>query len=770
MKLYHQEYIGLTTEEVEQRILENKRNDKTEYLTKSYKDIVFDNLFTFFNFMNILLFICIVMVKSYENGLFIFIIVCNTTIGIFQEVRAKRILDQISFVQTSKYTVIRNNEYITIPQDKLVLDDQFILMNGQQIPCDATLLDGMLEVDESLLTGESHSVVKSKGDSLYSGSYVMAGKAIVCVYHVGQDNYIDQLTKEAKKYKNHSSKLQVSLDFILKKVSIIIIPLGVLIYLKQYYITGLSLEVSVVTTVAALLGMIPEGLVLLTSIALSVSVIKLVKSKVLVQELFCIETLAYVDTLCLDKTGTLTKGSLEVIDYKNTVDVNIPEIIGNMLATLDSTNSTSLALETKFTPKLTYKPAFLFPFSSVRKYSAVSFYDEGTYYLGAFQSLFPNQRNKDIEAYASLGYRVICLGYNHNIIEEQEISNLELIGYIILSDVLREDVKESLDLFTDQGVTCYILSGDDPLTIQNIAKKAGLNNQKVCNAFDLKTKQDILAALQEHTLFGRVSPQQKKDIVLCLKELGHTVAMTGDGVNDILAFKEADCSIAMNSGNDACKNAANIVLLDNQFSVIHDIVNEGRRVIHNITASASMFLIKTFFSIILCVSTILFGSIYPFQPIQLSIISSFGVGIPCFLLTYESNYHPIKNDFIKTVFLNAFPTACLISIISSFIVNIGYRLNIDSIILTTICVVFTGWNYMFALKNIYSPLSKYRSIIICAMNIGFYSILILGKDFLSLTNLPINGWIILFVVLAISFPIKKVFYHFTYLFLKKRYK
>ncbi|WP_249030320.1 HAD-IC family P-type ATPase [Tannockella kyphosi] len=739
MYLNDQHYQGLTNQEVLIKIQNNEVNSKIDYNTKSYRSIVLKNVFTFFNFINFILFCCVCFVESYHNGLFIFIILTNTTICIIQEVKAKRLLDQISFLEQSSYQAIRDYDCVEINQDRLVKDDLIILYSGQQIPCDSILLQGTIEVNEAMLTGESNSVIKTIDDIIYSGTYLISGKCVAKIQCVGNENYINQLTKKAKLQKSPISKLKESIQMILKKISKIIVPLGILIFCKQYYITNLTLEQSVVNSVAAVLGMIPEGLVLLISITLSISIVTLLRKKVLVQELFCIETLAYVDTLCLDKTGTITTGQLKVYDTISYHCSNINEIISNMLFSLEDTNSTSIALQASFLPKSTYQTTFVLPFSSKRKYSAVHFENLGTYYLGAYQSLFCNQYNQDVAYYASQGYRVLVLAHSLDAIQEQNVQNLQLLGIILLSDCLRDNVKESLDRFQQQGIQCYVLSGDDPLTIANIVKTAGLDASRVVNGLELDSKKQIKEALEKYRLFGRVTPEQKQEIVSCLKEMNHTVAMTGDGINDILAFKEADCSIAFNNGNEACKHSADIVLLDNQFDLIHDALNEGRRVINNITASGSMFLIKTFFSIILCIITIVFGTTYPFVPIQLSILSSFGVGIPCFLLAYEKNYNLVTKPFLQTVIFNALPTSCTIAITCSLLVNVGYYTGYDTSLLCTICVLFAGWNYMIALKDTYSPLSRYRKIIVIVMQFGFYATLFIFRDFLYLTNIPFGG-------------------------------
>mgnify|MGYP000544581686 FL=1 len=607
-------FTGLSDQEVIQRINEGKVNNVDNKITKSYKEIFINNTITFFNMINVSLLALLIFVGSYKNTLFILVIVINTIAGIYQEIKAKITLDRLKIIVSSKVDVIRNGITKTIAINEIVLDDYLILHTGMQIPSDSILVDGYVEANEALLTGESDPILKQTGDKLFSGSFVTSGKGICKVIHVGDDNYTNKIANEAKKLKKHDSKLNQSLNMILKYISIIIVPLGILLFLKQYLYGNLGFNDAIVSTVAAIIGMIPEGLVLLTSVALTISVLRLAKQKTLVQELFCIETLARVDTLCLDKTGTITEGTMKVEFDVKICNVNIEEIVGNLINSSTDENVTSNALKKHYTKMNNYKLCHNIPFSSDRKYSGASFYQEGTYYLGAYQFLFP-QGNDELEIicnkYASDGYRILVLAHSSEVKQDDKLAlDLTAYGIIVLSDVIRKDAKEILAYFDKQGVDLKVISGDDPLTVGAIAKKAGLKNANhYIDASTLKTPQDFENALKSYSVFGRVTPQQKKEMVLALKRLGHTVAMSGDGVNDVLAFKEADCSIAMAAGSDVAKNVANLVLLDNNFSAMPHIVNEGRRVINNITMSASMFLIKTIFSFIFCALCLMYSNI-----------------------------------------------------------------------------------------------------------------------------------------------------------------
>lgn len=746
---------GLSDQEVIQRINEGKVNNVDNKITKSYKEIFINNTITFFNMINVSLLALLIFVGSYKNTLFILVIVINTIAGIYQEIKAKITLDRLKIIVSSKVDVIRNGITKTIAINEIVLDDYLILHTGMQIPSDSILVDGYVEANEALLTGESDPILKQTGDKLFSGSFVTSGKGICKVIHVGDDNYTNKIANEAKKLKKHDSKLNQSLNMILKYISIIIVPLGILLFLKQYLYGNLGFNDAIVSTVAAIIGMIPEGLVLLTSVALTISVLRLAKQKTLVQELFCIETLARVDTLCLDKTGTITEGTMKVEFDVKICNVNIEEIVGNLINSSTDENVTSNALKKHYTKMNNYKLCHNIPFSSDRKYSGASFYQEGTYYLGAYQFLFP-QGNDELEIicnkYASDGYRILVLAHSSEVKQDDKLAlDLTPYGIIVLSDVIRKDAKEILAYFDKQGVDLKVISGDDPLTVGAIAKKACLKNANhYIDASTLKTPQDFENALKSYSVFGRVTPQQKKEMVLALKRLGHTVAMSGDGVNDVLAFKEADCSIAMAAGSDVAKNVANLVLLDNNFSAMPHIVNEGRRVINNITMSASMFLIKTIFSILISIATIFLGQAYPFEPIQLSLISTCGVGIPTFFLTYEANFEHVKGNFLTTVLEKSFPFALTIAIGAATITNIGLYLGYDPLMLATICILFTGWNYLLALLKIYRPLTLYRRIVIYLTQLLYFALMLIGQPLFESTDISFNWLVVLLALIVYS--------------------
>ena len=776
---------GLTDEQVNARIAEGKVNADENPNTRTYKQIVRENTLTFFNFLNLVLLVLVLLVGSYKNAFFVCIIIINTLIGIAQEIRAKKTIDKLAILTARKSVVIREGQKWTVPTEELVLDDVVCLKTGDQVPADARILEGSLEVNESLLTGESDNLPKNEGDELFSGSFVTSGEACCQIIHVGKDNYAAQITSEAKEFKRHNSELKNSLNAILKVISIIIVPLGALLFYKQYYIVGDTFRDSVVSMVAGVLGMIPEGLVLLTSVALTLGALVLANKKTLVQELYCIETLARVDTLCLDKTGTITEGTMcveRVEPYVSTGRVEIAAtesesaesteaeeqvqtdsafmeeidvIMGNMMYVLKDQNATIDALRKRFPAKQDMTPEHVIPFSSDRKYSGAVFEEKGTYLMGAAQFLFPEDNEELTEkcqSYAEEGLRVLVLAHSSQNAEGTELpEGLEPLALMLLTDVIREEAPDTLAFFDSQEVDLKVISGDDPVTVAAIARRAGLKNaDSYVDATTLTTEEELQDAVAQYSVFGRVTPQQKKAMVQALQSQGHTVAMTGDGVNDVLALKEADCSIAMAQGSDAAKNIANVVLLDSNFASMPHIVNQGRRVVNNIRTAASMFLIKTMFSVMLSLLTIFFGNAYPFEPIQMSLISACAVGIPTFLLAQENNYEKIDHTFLRHVFINAFPAAITITFCVFAVMLVCQNVYHSVAMLNTACVLVTGWKYMAALKTVYAPLNTYRKVIIYGMQFIFFAAAVIFQKLLSLGSLDFGMIILVFILMTFA--------------------
>lgn len=766
---------GLTDEQVNERIEQGKVNADENPNTRTYKQIVRENTLTFFNFLNLVLLILVLMVGSYKNAFFVGIIIINTLIGIAQEIRAKKTIDKLAILTAKKSIVIREGKKWTVPTEDLVLDDLVCLKTGDQVPADAKVLEGSVEVNESLLTGESDNLPKNVGNELFSGSFVTSGEACCQIIHVGKDNYAAQITSEAKEFKRHNSELKNSLNAILKVISIIIVPLGALLFYKQYYIVENTFKASVVSMVAGVLGMIPEGLVLLTSVALTLGALVLANKKTLVQELYCIETLARVDTLCLDKTGTITEGTMcvervepwsEASENKDTDEIptededepdlhEIENMMANLMYVLNDQNATIDALRKRFPAKSSMTLEHIIPFSSDRKYSGAVFEDNGTYLMGAAQFLFPEGREDILDVcqnYAEEGLRVLVLAHSTQMAEGTELpENLEPAALLLLTDVIREEAPDTLQFFDSQEVDLKVISGDDPVTVSAIAKRAGLKNaENYVDATTLETEEQLEEAVAKYSVFGRVTPQQKKEMVQALQKQGHTVAMTGDGVNDVLALKEADCSIAMAQGSDAAKNIANVVLLDSNFASMPHIVNQGRRVVNNIRTAASMFLIKTMFSVMLSLLTIFFGNAYPFEPIQMSLISACAVGIPTFLLAQENNYDKIDHTFLRHVFLNAFPAALTITSCVFAVMLVCQNVYHSNDMLSTACVLVTGWNYMAALKTVYAPLNTYRKVIIYGMQFIFFSAAVIFQKLLGLGSLDFGMIILVFILMTFA--------------------
>lgn len=823
---------GLTNEEVQERIAQGQVNNNENPNTRTYKQIILENTLTFFNFLNLVLLVLVLLVGSYKNSMFVGIIFINTVIGIIQEIRAKKTIDKLAILTESKTVVLREGKKWKISTEKLVVDDLIFLKAGEQVPADAKILEGNLEVNESLLTGEADNLPKNPGDELFSGSFVTAGQACCQIIHVGSDNYASRITSEAKEFKRHNSELRNSLNAILKVISIIIVPLGAMLFYKQYYFVGDSIRDSVVNMVAAVLGMIPEGLVLLTSVALTLGALKLAQKKTLVQELYCIETLARVDTLCLDKTGTITEGTMcvesvesyppvydEISDetsgnktapgewnnngtkssdltegsaaaeasavsaaeaiakedgssilllqeesetgakkhrQEDTAKIReIEHIMGNLLSVLKDQNATADALRARFKVAQDMELDHVIPFSSDRKYSGAAFKDAGTYLMGAAQFLFPEGNPELMEycgSFAEEGLRVLVVAHSENVNEGTEIpEGLEPVGLLLITDVIRAEAPDTLAYFESQGVDLKVISGDDPVTVSAIAKRAGLKNaEQYVDATTITTQEEMDEAVATYSVFGRVTPQQKQAMVKSLQAQKHTVAMTGDGVNDVLALKEADCSIAMAEGSDAAKNIANVVLLDSNFAAMPEIVNQGRRVVNNIRTAASMFLIKTIFSVLLSLITIFFGDSYPFEPIQMSLISACAVGIPTFLLAQENNYEKIDHTFLRHVFMNAFPAAVTITGCVFTVMLVCQNVYHSNLMLNTACVLVTGWNYIAALKTVYAPLNRYRKVIIYSMQVIFFAAAVILQDLLTLGSLEFGMIILVFLLMTFS--------------------
>lgn len=653
---------GLTAVQAEQALEAGYANRMTDPDQRPLPRILVRHLFTLFNLLNFSLALCLLLVGSYRNMLFISVIVSNILIGAIQEYRAQKTISALKLLNTPSVHVLRDGKEITVPPDQTVRGDLVVFRGGDQVVADAIVIDGTGAAMESLLTGESRAIHKQVNSWLYSGSYVAEGRLTAQLVYVGDESYAGRLTAEARKNTRPASRLMTDLNRLIRFDSMVLVPLGILLFLKQFLLGRVPVAEAVPSSVAAMIGMIPEGLILLTSVAMAVGVIKLGRRNTLVQELSGIETLARADILCLDKTGTITTGmmGLETVEGVEWSREDVEKGISRLLGVFDESSATLNALRDRIVPG-TEKPRAALPFSSERKKSAATFYDGTALILGAPEFVladhYPADLKSHVEEIAAEGKRVLVLAEAQGLVTADTVPPVRTIcGLLVLTDQLRPEVDRTLQYFRDQDVDIRIISGDNPLTVSMIAKRAGLASwNSYVDASTLTTEEEISDACDRYTVFGRVTPDQKKELVLALKRKGHNVAMTGDGVNDIPALKAADCSIAMAGGADAAKNAAQLTLLSSDFSVLPEIVLEGRRVINNITRTASLFLTKTIFSFLLSILMLVLTSAYPFQPIQLTLVSSLMIGFPGFVLALEPSEERIRGSFLRTVLFRALP-------------------------------------------------------------------------------------------------------------------
>ena len=713
---------GLPNEIVEKRVLDELVNVTKKGSTKSKKAIVLSNIFTFFNILTLAIAGWLISVKAFTDLVFLVIVTANLVIGIFQEIRAKKTIDRLSLLSAPTATVVRDGETLEIAVNDVVLDDIIIVKNGDQICADSILIEGSVEVNESLLTGESDAIVKKPGDLLFSGSFVVSGSCRARVDKVGKDNYIEKLTSQAKKYQKPNSELLKSLKLIIYFMAVFIVPLGIALFCTQYFVNHMEYVTAVRKTAGAMIGMIPSGLWLLTSVALFVGVIKLSQRNVLVQELYCIEMLARINVLCLDKTGTITDGTMNVknvIDYNALYGLTTKNIVSAMLNALNDDNLTSKALDEKFGRNKRIKFTAAIPFSSQRKYQAVTFDKMGTFALGAPEFVLRksfDQVKKEVNKYAAQGYRVLSLAHFNGTIENNELpgDNPEVVSLILIEDNIRPDAINTINYFKQSGVSVRVISGDNPITVSKISERAGIENADQYISLDGMSDAEVERAALKYTVFGRVTPSQKKLLVTTLKNAGNKVAMTGDGVNDILALREADCSIAIASGSEAARNVSHLVLLDSNFDSMPKVVSEGRRVINNVSSVASLFLTKTIFSLLLAIQALIRGA-YPISTNQLIMIDLFAIGFPSFFLVLEPNNKEVEGRFLINIIKGALPGALTILIISLIIFWLEDSLNLDVISTQTIIVIAATHTCLMVLFKVSKPLNNMRRLlcIIC---------------------------------------------------------
>lgn len=749
--------LGLTAEQVHLREQEGLFNYDTTVPTKSIGTIVRENICTLFNLINAILALAIISVGSYKNMLFMGVVLSNLCIGIIQEIRAKRTIDKLSLLHAAKATVIRDGQQLELPLQKIVLDDVLLLQNGNQAPVDCVILEGQCEVDESFLTGESDAVYKKAGDTILSGSIIISGTCRARADKIAEDTYISSISKEAKYYKKTKSEIMQTLNRIIGVISLIIVPVGFILLYNQLQLDGNTYTEAVVQTVAALIGMIPEGLVLLTSTVLAVSVVRLARQQVMVQDLYCIESLARVDTLCLDKTGTLTQGNLLVsgMEPLNTHPVQMSVILHNFTAALEDNNATFWALRQTYPPQLDWTIQGTFPFSSKYKWSAATFQERGTYILGAAEFVYPHSDHTFQQKLAELAeeHRVLLLAWTEQPVTAGHLpADVTPVGFVLLKDQLRTAARQTLEYFNQQDVDIKVISGDSAHTVAGIAREAGVPNwQNYLDMTTVQSAEQLQQAAQQYTVFGRVTPEQKKQLVQALQQTGHTVAMTGDGVNDVMALKQSDCSIAMAAGTDAARNVSQLVLLESNFDSLPQILGEGRRSINNIQRSASLFLVKTIYATLFALIFLFVQLPYPFIPIQLTLISCVTIGIPSFLLALEPNNERVQGRFLLNILSKALPGGLTIvaNLILILLFSLYFHFTAEEI--STLCVFLTGFTGFLVLRRICLPFNRNRLIMYVLLVAAFIAAVILLPGLFSIVLLKPGAFAFMLCFLPLDY-------------------
>ena len=746
------EYQGLTSEEVKIRIDAGLVNVSDNHISKTTSEIVRSHTLTYFNFLNLFLAVLVLISGQIKNLTFLGVIICNSVIGIVQELKVKKLIDELAVITASKAKVCRDGKFKNIPIEDLVMDDLIAVENGNQIGADCEVLesDG-IEVNESMITGESRPVRKVSGDTLWSGSFLVAGSGKAKVIHVGKENYATQLASQAKQKKRASSEMQDAIKRIIKVTGTILIPVGILLFMSQWKIDDMTLSNALVNTVAGVIGMIPEGLVLLTSVSFILGVGRLAKKKALVQEMEAIESLARVNVLCLDKTGTITTGALEVVElvpFEEDI-LRIIDVMNEISFAFEDTNATQDALKSYFKQTNQWNVIAKIPFSSERKYRAISFEGEGNYVLGAPEFLVKDNEelNMKVEMCSKEGLRVLLLGRCDSIdMNTLEVDGVEPSGLIVISDCIRPEAKDTFEYFASQNVDIKVISGDNPITVSNIAVKAGLEGGE--RYVDANTLPEDFEELREvvpfYTVYGRVRPEQKQRIVRAYQANGNVVGMVGDGVNDVLALKDANCGIAMAAGSDAAKQVAHIVLMDSNFASMKSIVREGRMIIANIERVSALYLTKTIYSVLLSVIFIMLARTYPFVPIHLSLISGTAIGIPSFILTLEQTEAATSGGFMRNVLRISLPSA--LTIVAMMLINQGVSVlfGFDQAILSTYNLILAGFISQMVVWEVCHPMNKRRRSLCMAMAVLFVAAMLVLPGFFSITR--IFNWRMIFII------------------------
>lgn len=751
---------GLSEREVEERIQQGKQNIPVEAPSKSVKEIVLTNIFTYFNLIFAVIAGLLILVGAFRELTFLPIIIANTLVGIIQECRSKKILDKLAVLHAPKSNVVRDGKKQIIRAEELVLDDVVIFTAGNQIPADAIVISGEAQVNESLITGEADEITKTEGDSLLSGSYIVSGRCFARLTKVGADSYVSKLTLEAKAMKEgEQSEMIRSLNKLVKAVGIIIIPIGIMMFYQQYILSGNSLRGSVTSMTAAIIGMIPEGLYLLASVALVVSVMKLAQKKVLVHDMKCIETLARVNVLCVDKTGTITENVMKVSEIIAVGEEKekLEEQLGDFVFNMEKDNTTMEALKSHFHMSMGRTAEKITTFSSEYKYSSAVFGGE-TYVLGAPEFVlredFETYREQ-IEKQSEQGYRVLVFAkYNGNADGKALTEKAVLLGLVLLANPIRKNAKETFHYFAEQGVDIKVISGDNPMTVSKVALEAGIANaENYIDARQLQSEEDIAQAVRKYTVFGRVTPKQKRMFVQALKKNGKTVAMTGDGVNDVLALKDADCSIAMASGSDVASQASQLVLLESDFAKMPSVVAEGRQVVNNIERSASLFLVKNIFSFLLSALSLIFMITYPLGPAQVSLVSMMTIGTPAFLLAMEPNKNLIKGKFLTNVLLKALPAGLTDVIMVGLLILFGnvFKVSSEEISITaTLLLAIVGLQILFELSK---PMNIFRWVVWIGMMIGLLICVLFMGELFGISQVTMKSGLLLLVFAFATMPV-----------------
>lgn len=753
---------GLSAEQVKRRFAQGENNYKVESSTLSVSEIVRSNVCTYFNLVFAVIAVLLAIVGAWSDMLFLPIIVANTCIGIIQEVHSKKVLDKLSILNAPHAVVIRDGKRQEIPADQLVLDDIVEFSAGSQIPADAKVVSGELQVNESLITGESDEIEKREGDSLLSGSFVVSGKACARLEKVGKDSYISKLTLQAtKSKKGEQSEMIRSLNYLIMVMGIIIIPIGIALFVQSFIYNEGTFHDSITGMVAAIIGMIPEGLYLLTSVALAVSSVRLAQKKVLIHDMKCIETLARVNVLCVDKTGTITEPGMHVYDFSvldGADQLEISQLLADFVAAQEKDNATMEALKAHFSNGSGMRAREVYSFSSETKYSGAVMNDGKSYVIGAPEFVLRGQfaqYQEQIATYSSKGYRVLVFAQYEGTLDRKPLTEPVLpLCFVMLANPIRKGAKETFTYFAENDVDIKVISGDNPLTVSVIAAEAGIvGAERFVDASTLKEKEDYDRAVEEYTVFGRVTPSQKRMLVQALKEHKKTVAMTGDGVNDVLALKDADCSVAMASGSEAASNVAQLVLLDSDFSRMPSVVAEGRRVVNNIERTAALYIVKNIFSMLLAIFSVILMLDYPLEPSQVSLISMFTIGIPSFVLALEPNKDLIRGHFLTNVLVRALPAGLTDFIVVSGLVIFCREFQVDLDCLSTSCTILVAIVGFMILHRIARPMNTGHIVMLVGVIAGWILCMLFGRIFFGITEISKQCEMLMVIFAIITEPV-----------------